>query len=222
MPKVEVIRTNILGMVQEIDNSAPEEWSDINLEQRLQKITGIRMKKLINHKLREIAQVLLTYRNEIETVNDLKSQCETKTKFNLKQFTDLLKQTVGEKEYNNERIEFMDRWCEELEKNIERGMKPNSNCNEKHDNDKALVKKFMETRKRRFEISSDSEDSFNVPRPRKMAKTSVTRGIQGCNNYNEEIVISSESCRDASNSDSSDIIPREKVTFLEFSSEDED
>ena len=221
MPKIEVIRTNILGMVQEIDNSAPEEWSDINLEQRLQKITGIRMKKLINHKLQEIAQVLLTYRNEIETVNDLKSQCETKTKFDLKQFTDLLKQTVGEKEYNNERVEFMDRWCEELEKNIERGMKPNSNCNEKQENDKALVKKFMENRKRRFEISSDSEDSFNVPRPRKMAKTNVTKSIQGCNNYNEEIVISSESCRDTSNSESSDIIPREKVTYLEFSSEEE-
>ena len=222
MPKVEVIRTNILGMVQEIDNNAPEKWSDINLEQRLQKITGIRMKKLINHKLQEIVQILLTYRNEIEMVNDLKSQCETKTRFDLKQFTDLLRQTVGEKEYSNERVEFMDRWCDELEKNIERGTKPDSNITVKQSNDKALVKKFMECRKRRFEISSDSEDSFNVPRPSKMAKTSTSNGVQGCKNYNEEIVISSESCRDTSNSESSsDIIPREKITYLLFSSEDE-
>ena len=73
MPEIEKIRTNILGMVQEIDNSAPGKWKDNNLIDRLQIITGIRMKKLICNNLANITKVLINFRKEIEIVNDFKT-----------------------------------------------------------------------------------------------------------------------------------------------------
>lgn len=229
MPKIETLRTNILGMVQEIENSAPENWNDRNLQQRLQKMTGIRMKKLINHNLKEIVRVLVTFRKEMELINELKSQCETKENFNLVQFKDLLKQIIGEKEYENEKIEFMDRWCEEIENNLERGMNKGSTSNRNEDEEnKQMCSTVKKANKRRFVISSDSEDSFIIPKkakwPKMTKKTNVTkRQIEyGPVRKEETIIISSDSCQDVSNSDTnSDVIPRDNITYLMYSSEEE-
>ena len=231
MPKIETIRTNILGMVQEIESNAPESWEDNSLEQRLQIVTGNRMKKLLNRNLEEMVKVLVTFRKEMEIVNELKNQCETKEKFDIVQFNDLLKQIIGEKEYDNERIDFMDRWCEEIEINIERGMKKASNCNKKEETvqrKQLMCSTVKKASKRRFVLSSDSEDSFVIPKTAKMMRPKrnemrmIKRYDTPSTSKNDTIVISSDSCQDVSNSDSnSDIIPREKVTYLTFSSDEE-
>ena len=228
MPKIETMRTNILGMVQEIENNAPENWTDLNLEQRLQKVTGNRMRKLMNHNLTEIVRVLVTFKKEMDIVNELKSQCESKEKFDLVQFKDLLKQIIGEREYENEKIEFMDRWCDEIESNLERGMKKASN-NDMNDT-RAERKQLMcstvkKANKRRFVISSDSEDSIIFSKSAKMTSNKRLMGMR--KEYtpikkNETITISSDSYQEVSNSDSnSDVIPREGVTYLMYSTDEE-
>ena len=231
MPKIETIRNNILGMVQVIEENAPEKWPDHTLGQRLQKITGNRMKKLISYNLQEIVRVLVTFKKEMQIVNELKSQCESKNNFNLVQFTDLLKQIVGEKEYENERIEFMDRWCDEIEANLEKGMTETKICNMNEPSTSKQHKQPMcstvkKASKRRFVLSSDSEDSFIIPKTAKMTRTrnkvkAITEKEVTMNE--EEIIISSDSYHEISNSDSnSDVIPKENITYMEFSSEDED
>ena len=82
--------------------------------------------------------------------------------------------------------------------------------------------------KRRFVISSDSEDSFIIPKkakwPKMTKKTNVTkRQIEyGPVRKEETIIISSDSCQDVSNSDTnSDVIPRDNITYLMYSSEEE-
>ena len=74
--------------------------------------------------------------------------------------------------------------------------------------------------KRRFTISSDSDDSFIMPKAAKMLnwKENSMKNVT----KREEIIISSDSCQEISNSDtSSDIIPRENITYIEYSSEEE-
>ena len=195
MPKVELLRTNILGMVQTIEENAPEKWADYSLGQRLQKVTGNRMKKLINFNLQEIVRVLVNFKKEMEIVNELKSQCESKKNFDLVQFKDLLKQIIGEKEYEDEKVDFMDRWCEEIEKNLEKGMEKSSNRNMNEPSTSNCDKQIMcstvkKPVKRRFIISSDSDDSFIIPKTAKITSNKKADSVEKSENVTSEEVIS--------------------------------
>ena len=161
MPRIEKIRTNILGMVQTIEEIDISTWNDESIIDRLQKITGIRMKQLLTHNLKGMVEILVQFKKEIELANDVKSLCEDKNKFDLVKFSTKIREIVETKEYENTRFEFLERWCMEIESNIEKGYKTVS----KKENEKERVPKpnmkCIEARKRgRFEISSDEEEEI--------------------------------------------------------------
>ena len=123
MPRIETLRTNILGMIAEIENSKTEEWEDVNLENRLQIITGNRIKNIFNHHIHHVVEVLVEFRKEIELANELKDMCDSKEGFNLDLFKDMLRSTIENKEYEGKKFQFLERWCVEIEDNIAKGMK---------------------------------------------------------------------------------------------------
>ena len=140
---------------QEIDECKPADWKDENIADRLQKITGTRIKKLLNDKMSEIVEILLKFKKEIDLANDIKSLCEDKHNFDMEKFKNLLRETVEAKEYENVRFEFMERWCTEVEENWERGIKKMEKKNES-------TRIIQRTRhnKRRYTISTDDEEEI--------------------------------------------------------------
>ena len=215
MPRIEKIRTNILGMAQEINECAPNSWNDESLIDRLQIITGQRIKKRISHELKKITEVLVQYKKEMEMINELKTHHETKDKFDIVSFKDELRRIIEEKEYENVQYEFLERWCEEIESNINKGF-TKKNVQKTNTMRKIMDKPSTskESKKRnRFTISSDSEDSFEIVKKNRLLRTKPT---------NNEIVISSDSNGEINTStNSSEIIMRENDMYVEISTDEE-
>ena len=157
MPRIEKFRNNIIGMMQEIEECKPEEWEDENIANRLQKIAGTRIKKLINSKMEEIIDVLLNFKKEIDLANDIKSLCEDKDKLDMEKFKNMLRETIETKEYKNIRYEFLERWCIEIEENWERGLKKMKNEN-MEPKSKKYARYCTKGYKRKYEISSDEDE----------------------------------------------------------------
>ena len=123
MPEIEKVRNNMIGMLQTMNEMKTEKWNDNTLAERLQKIAGNRMKAVIQANLRSIMNEMIQFKKELEIANDLKAECETKNDFNVRKFADLLADTVGQNHYGDKRVHYLERWTEEIEKNLERGMK---------------------------------------------------------------------------------------------------
>ena len=215
MPRIEKLRTNLLGMVQEINECAPGKWEDRNLIERLQIITGQRIKKKIEYELSKITEILVQFRKETEIINEIKSECETKEKFDIIKLKDELRKMIEEKEYENVQYEFLERWCEEIERNVTKGFAKGDSTNEKNKTKMKMLKPSTSkiTNKRgRFTISSDSEDSFEKVQISKMKRTKLNIS---------EIVISSDSNDNANTSNNSEVIGRDNYTYVVYSSEEE-
>ena len=122
MPKMDNIRNNLLGMLQEINEIKTNEWEDRTLADRLQIITANRFKTVININLKNIMAELVNYKKELEIVNDIKTDCEDKNGLNIPRLMTMLYNLNGEANYENKRLQYIERWTEEIEKNIEKGM----------------------------------------------------------------------------------------------------
>ena len=123
MPKMDEIRNNLLGMLQVIDETKTTEWKDDTLADRLQIITANRFKAVVESNLRNIFNEMLNYKKELELVNDVKSDCENKQGINIEKLINMLNVINGEANYENKRLHYIERWTEEIEKNVNRGMR---------------------------------------------------------------------------------------------------
>ena len=130
MPKMDKIRNNIVGMLQEVNDIKTDKWEANTLADRLQIISGNRMKKVIETNLENIANELLTYKKELEIANDIKNDCEEIEGFSLQKFVQNLKEFNGEANYENRRLHYIERWIQEIEANMDRGMKERENKKE--------------------------------------------------------------------------------------------
>ena len=168
MPKIQNIRNNILGMVQVIEEMKTDKWDDKSLTNRLQIVTGNRMKQLIEHQLKNIVTTLTNFKKEMDIVNEYKSMCETKDSFDLVKFKDMLRELIETKEYENVKYDFLERWCIEIENCLQYGMKKKDNNDgdtEKAEKEEKCYGKAItegnECKRGRFTLSSDSESEGN-------------------------------------------------------------
>ncbi len=219
MPKVQNIRNNILGMIQVIEEAKTEEWEDENLVHRLQKITGNRMKQIIEHQLKNIVSTLVNFKKEMDIVNDVKEQCEDKNNFDLVKFKDILREMVETKEYENVRFDYLERWCIEIERCIKNGLKPkrndenDTNVQAKPSTSKAITN-GNNYKRGRFDISTDSENDMTMPERIPPIQTDIREKIM--DHEKETITISS------STDESKTSIEGEEIEYIEFSSSDEE
>ena len=109
-------------MLQEINEIKTNEWEDKTLADRLQIITANRFKTVININLKNIMAELVNYKKELEIVNDIKTDCEDKNGLDIPRLMTMLYTLNGEANYENKRLQYIERWTEEIEKNIEKGM----------------------------------------------------------------------------------------------------
>ena len=123
MPKMDNIRNNILGMLQVIDEIKTKDWDDNTLADRLQIITANRFKAVVEVNLRNIFNELVNYKKELDIANDIKNECENKQGLDFEKMMEMLNNINGEANYENKRLHYIERWRDEIEKNIERGMK---------------------------------------------------------------------------------------------------
>ena len=56
-------------------------------------------------------------------VNDIKTECEDQKGINLEKLMKMMQEINGEANYDNRRLHYIERWTEEIEKNIQRGFK---------------------------------------------------------------------------------------------------
>ena len=155
MPKMDNIRNNLLGMLQEINEIETKDWEDETLADRLQIITANRFKTVININMKNIMMELVNYKKELEMVNEIKNDCEDKNGIDIQKLMMLMYNLNGEANYENKRLHYIERWLEEIEKNIERGMKKrrmitkedNENRNRKMNTEKVSCR-YSETTKR--------------------------------------------------------------------------
>ena len=225
MPRIERVRTNILGMIAEIDEIDTKKWEDRTLADRLQIITGERIKKVFNHHIQETIRVLVEFRKEIELANELKGMCEDKKGFNLKEFKDMLRSTIESNEYENKRFMFLERWCIEIEDNIEKGMKKKVKKANKTEHDKMVValpdvKPKKNCTKGRFTITTSEESTEeNLPSTSGLSRIlkKENESVQTEGKKNESIISIS-----STDGEKSDIIERENTQFLVYSSSDDE
>ena len=123
MPRMDKIRNNLVGMLQEINDIKTENWEENTLADRLQIISGNRMKKVLENNLENITNEMLNYKRELEIANDIKNECEEKEGFNLQKFIENMKEINGEANYENRRLHYIERWIQEMEMNVAKGMK---------------------------------------------------------------------------------------------------
>ena len=139
MPKMETIRNNLLGMLQVINEIKTNNWQDKTLADRLQIITVNRFKAVVENNLRNIFDELINYKKELEMVNDIKTDCEDRNGLNIEKLLDMLTTVNGEANYENKRLQYLERWTEEIEKSITRGMKSKIKDNEEVKKEKFLL-----------------------------------------------------------------------------------
>ena len=152
MPEIEKVRDNMVGMLQTINDMKTETWKDQTLAERLQKVAGNRMKAVIQTNLRGILNEMIQFKKELEIANDLKVECETKEDFNTKKFAEMLRDTVGQSHYEDRRVHYLERWTEEIEKNLERGMKKKEQKEERSEAKKMIMTNPMNQVKQRSVI----------------------------------------------------------------------
>ena len=133
MPKMDNIRNNLLGMLQEINEIKTSNWEDTTLADRLQIITANRFKTVVETNLKNIFNELVNYKKELEIVNDTKNECDSKQGLDIIKLLELLSNINGEANYENKRLHYIERWTEEIEKNVTRGMKKKKNIERKED-----------------------------------------------------------------------------------------
>ena len=226
MPRIETLRTNILGIIGEVDSVKTEEWEDVSLENRLQIITGNRIKTVFNHHIKNVIKTMIDFRKEIELANELKEMCEDKNGFDIVMFKDMLRSTIENSAYEDTKFEFLERWCVEIEENIEKGMK--STCEKSAKMSTPKCKEILPMKQivqNRFTISSDDNSEENVPSTsglshlrRNQSKSEDTTKRK--NAEAEAIVISSE--EKSSEEEKSVIIQRENLQFVTYDSSDEE
>ena len=131
MPKMDIIRNNLLGMLQEIDGIKTNSWKDDTLADRLQIITANRFKAVTENNLKNIFNELVNYKKELEIVNDMKAECEDKNGIDLMKLTEMMMEMNGEANYENKRLHYIERWSEEIEKGLQRGFRRKEKDNNK-------------------------------------------------------------------------------------------
>ena len=220
MPKIEKIRTNILGMVQEIENCDTSKWKDDSIVDRLQIVTGNRIKKMINAKLEDIMKVLVVFRKEMDIANDLKSICEDKKGIDLHKFKDLMRTTIEENEYKKVRFEFLERWCLTLEECCDRGFV----------NEDMEARTVIKKKKRKYVISDDENEEEEQMYPKGLLEI---MGGENDNNKSvpkspERKIVKNDSLEKENNEKSNEVIEisseekTEELTFIEFSSSEDE
>ena len=122
MPKMENIRNNLLGMLQEINEIETKNWEDNTIADRLQIITANRFKAVVEINLKNIITEMVNFKKELDIVNDMKSECENKEGLDIEKLMNMLHNINGEANYDNKRLNYIERWVEEIEKNVQRGM----------------------------------------------------------------------------------------------------
>ena len=226
MPRIETLRTNILGMIGEIDSNKTEEWEDISLENRLQIITGNRIKAVFNHHIKDVIKTMVDFRKEIELANELKEMCDDKNGFDIVMFKDMLRSTIENCEYENTKFEFLERWCVEIENNIEKGMKSTGEMSAKMSTpkQKEILSKQQIVRNR-FVISSDEYSEENLPGTSGLSHPSKSQSksevaTKGKNAEAEEIMISSE---ERSSEEGKNVVTQRKnLEYVTYDSSDEE
>ena len=225
MPRIESLRTNLLGMIAEIENNKTEQWEDVSLENRLQIITANRIKSVFNHHINPIVKLLVEFRKEIELANELKEMCDSKDGFDLLLFKDMLRSTIENKEYEGIKYQFLERWCVEIEENIAKGMKTPKTRSDKMStpNNKDLIPYLPNkiSKKKRFEISSDDTSDEHLPSTSGIQNNqSATRAPTGDSPKNI-ILISSE--EKTSEEGKSPVIEREnEYEYITYESSDDE
>ena len=225
MPKIETLRTNLLGMVAEIENNQIEQWEDITLENRLQIITGNRIKSVFNHHIHPIVKLLVEFRKEIELANELKEMCDSKEGFDLLLFKDMLRSTIENKEYEGIKFQFLERWCVEIEENIAKGMKKPATKPDKMSTPigKELVplQSNLVQKKKRFIISSDENSDEHLPSTSGIQSNQSKTKNPVVDSPKNAIVISSE--EKTSEEGKSPLVRREnEYEFITYESSDDE
>ena len=130
MPKMEKIRNNLLGMLQEIDEIKTDSWKDKTLADRLQIITANRFRAVTEINMKNIFQELINFKKELELVNDMKTECESRKGIDLEKLIKMMNETNGEANYENKRLHYIERWIEEIEKGMQRGFNRKKNTDD--------------------------------------------------------------------------------------------
>ena len=126
----------------------------------------------------------------------------------------MLREFIEENEYENVQFEYLERWCNEIEINLEKGFKEKTEAEVPKNT--VTKKQPISTRKlaitNKYTLSSDSDESFYGPGP------SNRKMLTNESSEKEKIITISS---DSSFSNNSDIIPRETIKYVTYSSDEE-